>query len=247
MSEITSRTNPRFKRWLSLTESKGIRKEGLCLLSGKKLVNELLQSRPELVVEILLPPKGDALNAFDGPQVRLTSELFKEIDVIGTRSPIAVVKTSNIPEWQQTETRGLEVIAALSDPGNLGGLLRSAHAFGVRRVILTEESASPFLPKTLRASAGISLNMEFAYAPSIKNLELKNSAIGLDMDGEDLNSFSWPANSLLVLGEEGQGLPDQLNLQRLKIPMRAGTESLNAMVAASIAMFAYASQHPVKN
>lgn len=247
MSEITSRTNPRFKRWLSLTESRGIRKEGLCLLSGKKLVNEILQSHSDSVVELLLPPKVDIPHGARCQTIRLTSELFKEIDVIGTRQPIAVVKTPDIPEWRQEKPNGLEVVAALSDPGNLGGLLRSTHAFGVRRVILTEECASPFLPKATRASAGISLQMQFAHAPSIKSLELNNTGIGLDMNGEDLSQFSWPKNALLVLGEEGQGLPQNLNLKKLKIPMQAGTESLNAMVAASIAMYSYASQHPAKD
>ncbi len=244
IKEITSRSNPRFKTWLSLTQSKGIRKEGLCLLSGSKLIQEQMNQDQSQIKEILLPPKANALNVFC-EQIRLPASLFKELDVSGTLSPIAVIRTPQIPAWNKENPRGIELIVALSDPGNLGSLLRSAAAFGVQRVIMTEECASPFLPKSLRASSGCSLRMNFAHTTALSKINLEQ-AYALDLHGENIIEFKWPRDLLLVLGEEGQGLPPNLNVNRLSIPMTKGTESLNATVAASVALFSYSTQFAVK-
>lgn len=237
MIEISSSTNALYKKWLSLLEGRGLRKEGLCLVSGKKLVEECLRNTPDAVEQILLPPKVEALNV-RCKQARLSSALFKELDVIGTKAPIAVVRVPEIEPWAAHTPHGLELILALSDPGNLGSVLRSAEAFGVKRIILTEESASPFLPKSLRASAGASLRLKFFSAAKLESLKIQN-ALALDMAGENIRTAQWPRDSYLILGEEGRGLPKNLELRRLSIPMQPGTESLNATVAASIALYVY--------
>lgn len=237
MNEIESKHNPKYKKWLSLLESKGIRKEGLAIVSGEKLLRELISQQPDIIEDILLPPKSE-FSIDDFRTTRLSSPLFKELDVVGTRSPLAVVKTPEVSEWKPSAPRGLELIVSLGDPSNLGALLRSAEAFGARRVILTKECASPFLPKSIKGSSLASLRMPLAFAGSIKELEIQNG-YALDMEGVDLGSFKWPKDTYLVLGEEGQGLPESLQLQKLKIPIARSTESLNATVAASIALYSY--------
>lgn len=246
MKEISSRINPRFKLWLSLTETKGLRQNHLCLVSGDKLVDEILTESPELVEHLILPPEAAPPSKAGVAMTRLAAPLFKALDVVGTRAPIAVVRTAPIQPWIPEPPRGLELVLALSDPANLGSLLRSAAAFGVHRVILTEECASPFLPKALRSSAGAALKLNLARTGPLKSLILTEEALGLDMDGENLCEFRWPKDSLLVLGEEGQGLPQVLPVKRLSIDMARGTESLNATVAASIALYSYSLQHPVR-
>lgn len=237
MFEIESKHNPKFKKWLSLLESKGIRKEGLCIVSGEKLLRELISQQPDIIEDILLPPKS-AFTIEDFRTTRLSSPLFQELDVVGTRSPLAVVRTPAVAEWTPGKPQGLEIIVSLGDPSNLGALLRSAEAFGARRVILTRECASPFLPKAIKGSSLASLRLPLAQTGSIKDLKL-DEGYALDMEGEDLASFKWPKDAFLVLGEEGQGLPQALNLKRLKIPIARATESLNATVAASIALYSY--------
>ncbi len=237
MNEITSAQNGKYRRWLSLLESKGIKKEGAALVSGEKLVQELIADSPDLIEEILLPPKAKA-EATPFPTTLLASPLFRELDVIGTHSPLAVIKTKPIPEWEPGPPAGLELIVSLSDPSNLGALLRSAEAFGATRVILTKECASPYLPKALKAASNATFRVKLASTGSLKDLKIEN-AFGLDMEGEDLAQFTWPRDAHLILGEEGQGLPPTLNIKRLKIAMSGKIESLNATVAASIALFSY--------
>ncbi|HMN69900.1 MAG TPA: RNA methyltransferase [Bdellovibrionales bacterium] len=234
---IESRQNPKFKTWLSLLDSKGLKRQGQALVSGEKLVQELLRDRPEMVRDILLPPKATRPNTTRPNITRLSGPLFNLLDVLGTKSPLAVIQTPAIPDWEPEPPRGLELVVALGDPANLGALLRSAEAFGVTRVILTREAASPFLPKALKASALSSLRVKLARtAKSLAELELEN-AFGLDMDGESLTEFTWPEDMYLVLGEEGQGLPGGLEIKRLSVPMAGKVESLNATIAASLALY----------
>jgi TrmH family RNA methyltransferase len=240
MNEISSGQNPKYKRWLSLTESKGIKKENLALVSGEKLVREYLREQPSNVEDILLPPKSKEEFPSNFRQTRLSSPLFKALDVLGTHSSLLVVRLTEIPVWQNEPPRGLELIVALGDPSNLGALLRSAEAFGVSRVVLTKECASPFLPKALKAASNAAFRVPlFSANGSLSDLKIEN-AVGLDMAGEDLNRFHWPKDCYLVLGEEGQGLPP-ITFTKIRIPMSGKIESLNATVAASLAMYSYRS------
>lgn len=235
MYELSSAQNAKFKRWESLLEAKGIKRESRALVSGLKLVQELLQSMPDRVEDLIYPPKADPLTD-DIRSTRLSSPLFKKLDVLGTHQPLAVVEISPVPEWTPGPPEGLELIVSLSDPSNLGALLRSAEAFGASHIILTQECASPFLPKAIKAASLSTFRVKLARTGSLKELRLER-ALGLDMEGESLQGFKWPKNCHLILGEEGQGLPLSLNVKRIRIPMAGAIESLNATVAASIALY----------
>lgn len=240
MNEITSSHNPKLRRWLSLHESKGIHKEQRALVSGFKLVKELCAQRPKDVEEIILPPKTEPFD-FQFKHTRLSAPLFRELDVIGTKAPLAIFRIPQIEDWISSEKpRGLELVLALSDPNNLGACLRSAEAFGAKKIILTQESASPFLPKALRASQGSAFRLKLAHAGALKDVRCTPS-VGLDMNGESLYKFKWPKDLFLILGEEGQGLPPDLVQSTIQIPMQAPVESLNATVAIAVAMFSYRS------
>lgn len=243
MNEITSAQNPKYRKWLSLLESKGIKKERLCILSGEKLVNEFIAQAPAAIEEILIGPKHK-FSERSFKVTKLSSPLFNELDVVGTHHPLAVIKAPELPKWDQKSPSGLEVVISLSDPSNLGALLRSAEAMGASKVILTLECASPFLPRALKAASLSTFRLNLYVTSSIRDLAVTN-AFGLDMAGEDLAGYSWPKDALIILGEEGQGLPDSLKIKRLKINMNPKTESLNATVAASLAMYSYRLRWPI--
>ncbi|MGZ3723440.1 MAG: TrmH family RNA methyltransferase [Bdellovibrionales bacterium] len=243
MNEIASAQNAKFKIWASLLESRGIKKAGRALISGRKLVQEFLEQNPAAAKEVLFPPKAEPFDV--PPQINaysLTSPLFKELDVMGTKAPLLVVQTPELKSWTPGAPQGLELIVALSDPGNLGALLRSAEAFGVSRVILTEECSSPFLPKAIRASSGASFRLPILQTGSLADVEA-SPAFSLNMEGESLEKFSWPKDLYLILGEEGRGIPKSLAATSISIPMKGKVESLNAMAAASIALYSYRIRH----
>ncbi len=244
---IDSKDNPRFKTWLSLLESAGIRKAGLALASGGRIVNELIHHPKvrDLVEAVLLPPSSEKLPSA-ARQFELSDQLYERLDEYGTGSPLLVIKKPAIENWSSGDPlpEGLVVVAATSDPANLGALIRSAHAFSASAVILTKECASAFLPKTIRASSGSSFKVPLFSGPRLSELRFppSHAPVMLDLKGKDLSEHKWLKNSAVVVGQEGQGVPESLVGERLHIRMSDNLESLNVAVAASIALYSYANQ-----
>lgn len=233
---LSSAQNETFRKLLSLTSAKGLKEEGLFLLSGEKLIREFLRKPHLEIVHEVLSPKLAPLTA--APQVELAAPLFDEIDVLGTHFNILVLKQPEIPlltaeDMKTYQPHGIEFVAPAGDPGNLGALIRSCEAFGIPRVILTREAAHPFLPKSVKASAGSVLRMKLARGPALA--EFPSSCIALDASGTSIDDFKWPARGLLVVGEEGVGFGSAQFPTRIRIPTQ-GVESLNVVVAASIAL-----------
>lgn len=179
--------------------------------------------------------------------IALAREIFDALDVAGTHDPLLLTHTPDISDARLDQPpAGLEILCALGDPLNVGALMRSAAAFGASRIVLLKECASPFHPKAVRAASASTLLTPLARGPSIKDLpaladstRLVGPVLALDMLGKSLNGFKWPANARLLIGEEGQGVPSSKAFEFLSIPMDKNVESLNATVAASIALYAY--------
>lgn len=253
MKSITSNKNPLYRTWQDLLSSAGIKKNKLHLASGAKLIPERLRQNSDGCEAVIFPPGPISIDwaklTQKVPAYQLTQELFNELDILGTKSPLLVCHN---PEMSlvdlNTEPEGLEVWSALGDPSNLGALLRSAEAFSIDRVVLLKESANPFLPRTVRASAGSVWRVPLLLGPSIQELQTAqaHSFVVLDKSGSDLQKFSWPKNLRLLLGEEGRGIPPALSTaapNKLSISINKNVESLNALVAASISFYAYRSAH----
>ncbi len=245
---IESAQNDTFKKILSLTFSRGLKKEGLFLLGGKKLIDEFLR-KPNLKIVYELTAPGMHAHAFplknspDAKEIQFSSELFAQIDVLGTHFNILVLEQPAMVELKEEELtsykpQGIEVVMPIGDPGNLGALIRSCEAFGVKRVILAQEAAHPFLPKAVKASAGSVLRLPLSHGPVLG--AFPDSAIALDMEGTSIDDYAWPKDGLLIVGEEGLGFDGdggggQKFKNRIRVPTQ-NVESLNVVVAASIAL-----------
>lgn len=251
---IESSTNATFKRLKTLLTGKGIRAEKECLLSGNKLVLE--KAKTGSGVKALIFPssfdlKGPAgselLHALSSQknewfEIEIGTTIFRELDELGTHQPILLLDAPDIPVFETlgAKPKGVELVCPFGDPQNLGAVARSAKAFGVTHMILTQETANPFLPKSLKASAGALLDIRISKSP----LNLRDTMdglssqplFGLDLEGEDMTQWKAPKDLYLALGEEGQGLPHVAGLTRISIPTN-GVESLNAAVASSLAIF----------
>lgn len=247
MLEISSPQNQKYKGWLGLLESRGIKDEARFLIFGQKLVIEALKDHKDIVQEIICSDKnserldhigaGTSTDASTAPTYKLKQEIFRELDVFGTKFPILVCSVPKIKAWIENDpAEGIELLLALGNPSNLGAVLRSALAFGAKRVVLLSESAHPLHPKSVRAASGAVLKLQFLKGPSIQEIKNSKDLIGLDSSGKSLKNFSWPSQVRLLLGEEGQGLPARLRSNAISIPQSSDIESLNAAVAASIVL-----------
>lgn len=118
---------------------------------------------------------------------------------------------------------------------------------GVKQVVLLKESAHPYHPKAIRAASGTMFEVPLVQGPSIRDLLEPATWVTLDVQGESVSTFQWPEDVRILVGEEGLGLPLISSGKRLAIPMTESVESLNAVVAVGMALYAYRVQYPLTN
>ena len=251
-TDISSKTNDHFRRWIDLGSSRGIKKHNEFILMGEKLIAEFLKNpthkvKAEIIHEDLTSQLGTsaALKGQRIPIFKLPKALFNEVDVVGTHYNLLVLEPKEVqPLDKKSKTEGLEVVSPLGDPSNLGALARSALAFGATKMILTEESCNPLHPKAIKASAGALLKLPLFKVGKFSDFvsEQQDEIYALDMKGENVANFKWPKNIRLAIGEEGPGFSGLKGLKKVSVSIES-IESLNATVAASIALYSYSVLH----
>ena len=249
---IVSRQNRRIKDIRRLKRCKGDR----ALIEGPHLVEEAVKSGVELEYILMTPdfrdsPLGERLlSTVTGvEQLEVDATLFDSIsDADSPRGILAVgeLRRGGVETLPRHHPGLFIFVDGLQNPGNLGALVRSAEAFAVRGIALSAETAHPNHPRALRASAGSLLRVPVAIETDPVSLDshlaaLKPMWAALDTSaGMSLDSIESTPTWVLAVGAEGQGLSDSvldLAAVRLTIPVDPAVESLNATVAASIALF----------
>ncbi|MBC8099374.1 MAG: RNA methyltransferase [Armatimonadetes bacterium] len=135
------------------------------------------------------------------------------------------------------------ILDNVREPGNLGGILRSAAAAGVDVAILSPGTADPYNPKALRGGMGAHFRIPVIEAPweDIAAYCAPLAVYIAAADGDlSHDAPDWTQPWALVIGSEAHGISPEaaaLSGRRLRIPMAAQTESLNAMVAAAVILF----------
>jgi RNA methyltransferase, TrmH family len=197
--------------------------------------------------------------------IRPGEKWLKKLSTTDTPPPvIAVFPTPkpnlNIP-WTQCATAPVThanayplwvVLCGLQDPGNVGTLIRSAVAFGVTGLITTPNTAEVYSPKVIRASAGAVFQLPiwegFSYeqltqdAPESVEFWATTSHTAANVSVVSAYAVPFkPEGTVLLLGNEGQGLPEHLSetlpqCRWLTIPQVPEVESLNVAVSGSLLM-----------
>ncbi|NGX50651.1 MAG: 23S rRNA (adenosine(1067)-2'-O)-methyltransferase [Chlamydiae bacterium] len=231
--EITSLQHPIVKHLTKLRKSRRYRQEcGRLLLEGKKMVEEY-----QGTIETLLTRAESTLQAKH--HYTINDAILEKISSL--KSPEPYLAEVTLPPYQSLsgKTR-LLALDAVSDPGNLGTLLRTALAFGFEGVFLTEGSADPYSDKALRAAKGATFRLPLQ-SGTIKELLILIKKNGLtpyvaERRGEEQSAFTSPL--ILILGNEAHGpsplLKEGAELTALSISDQ--TESLNVAVAGGILM-----------
>jgi len=165
------------------------------------------------------------------------------------RSPqpvVSIVRRRDLDLGAVLDAARFVVLAhGLQDPGNVGSILRTADAAGVDALLLAGASADPHHPRAVRASAGSVFRLPVTRGDLATHAaDLARRAfrlVGADPRGDRLLAdFDWSGRIAIVLGAEGAGLPADLDralAARVRIPMRAGIESLSVAAAAAILLF----------
>lgn len=139
----------------------------------------------------------------------------------------------------------LILLDGVTDPHNLGAIIRSAECVGAHGVIVPERRSVGLTPAAVKASAGAIEHMKVARVTNLNRTmeELKKQGIwtyAVTMDGEDYETVDFKGGVALVIGAEGEGI-SRLTLegcdQRVSLPMEGCIDSLNASVAAGVMMY----------
>jgi 16S rRNA (guanine527-N7)-methyltransferase len=237
---IASARNPVFKDLKKALTGRGVRKTGQALVSGEKLVGEILEAHPECgrgwVSRHDQPPPEAAAQL---PWYQLAPELLRELDIFGTRSPLLLIGLPEVTPWTPSEgfPDGVSALVPFQDPENVGAAIRSAAAFGAAQAILLAESATPFHPKALRASGGAVLKLALRQGPALEALPPELPIVALSAEGTDIRRTAFPDAFGLLVGLEGQGLPEAWRRHAVRIPIRPEVESLNAAAAMAVALY----------
>ena len=240
---ITSKNNPLIKETASLKEKKGRKEFGSFLVEGHKMAIECLRSA--LTVErVFFTPTYEQMYGDLFPVelcVVISEDVMKHL--CDEKTPQGVVCRVKIPENSKQEPKGkCLILDGVSDPGNMGAIIRTANAAGFGRLYLTQDCTDPYAPKSVRASmSGIfSTEILFVCREDISALFADFPVFVADMAVENVFHVTAPAAYAVAIGNEGKGLSDEvrkLATKTISIPMRGGQESLNASVAAGIVMY----------
>ena len=268
---ITSRQNPRVKELCALAEKKHRRAAKRFRADGKKLFSEALSSGAE-IVEIWLSEKANESvktllkqeideGRIDGNLVTVASEsVFEKItDEASPEGIVTVIRTidrlhQSLSEGEPLDAGALTgerilIAESLRDTGNLGTVIRSCAALGIDRLILSDDCADLYHPKTIRAAMGAIFRLPILTVPQ-KELPHAISALrgagrsvlaaALREGARPIGEFELHRGDCFVIGNEGHGLSDAvINAcdDCAIIPMKEGNESLNAAAAATICIW----------
>jgi len=242
---IESTTNQRIKAVRRLHRGRERNKTGRTLLEGPKLVEAALDAGV-VPVQVYTVDRGPIVERCEsaGSEVIEVSRVVLETiaTTVEPQDPVAVI---GIPESQPLSIERVAVLVDIADPGNLGTLIRSAAALGWQVALLG--GADPWSPKVLRAGAGAHFSLQPVPVTDLSEItSLGLTTIATVISGGLVpDEISTDTPIALLIGSESHGLAvemvDRCDLT-MTIPMSAGSESLNAAVAGSIAMYSLAAK-----
>lgn len=219
------------------------------ILEGRNLVEEVLNSGQKPVYLVAekqrLEHYQDLIAGHSElPWYETDARIMKHLS--NTESPQGMVAVMHKPVYnlQQVARPGgmLLVLDQISDPGNLGTIIRTCWAFAADALLLTPGSVDPFNPKVVRSSMGGMLNVpivEDVTPLQLEDLKSRGFRMMATSTGQAVSVYEADLNGSLAvaIGSEARGLSPQLSAlcdATMTIPCQPGVDSLNAAVACGI-------------
>ena len=227
-------TKNEIKRIKNLQHKKNRKEEGVFIAEGKKTVLDLLKSGCK--AEVIY-----AVDAFDEAEFNYVSP--KEMERITLlKSPSKVLGIFRIPKQNEFFQEGLiMVLDGVTDPGNLGTIIRLCDWFGISSLICSPNTVDCYNPKVVQATMGSLSNISCVYTNLVAFLKKSSKPIyGTFMKGNSIYNTSIDPEGVLIMGSESHGISQEVEAiiqHKLTIPRfgsKNGAESLNVALAAAI-------------
>ncbi|MDD4187190.1 MAG: RNA methyltransferase [Bacilli bacterium] len=230
---IESLQNDKIKKYTKLNDKKYRDETNMFIAPGKHLVNEALKRG--IVVEVFLL-FGEA-NIY-GEVTFTNSEVLKKLSHLTSAPKVLAICKKITP----AEIKGnILILDNISDPGNLGTIIRSAICFNYETLILSPNTVDVYNPKVIRATEGMLFNINVIIKDILEVIPIlkKDNYLIYSTDLKKESNEILKTKHALIIGSEANGIkPEILKLchKNIKIKMNPKCESLNAAVAASILM-----------
>ena len=228
-------TKSQIKLITSLAQKKYRNQHRLFVVEGLKGITEFLNSSVQL----------HSLFALEGffetqeNRILVSARDIKKISFLKT--PQKAVALFYMPDEVEVQSTGLSlVLDDVRDPGNLGTIIRLCDWYGITSLVCSQQTVDCYNPKVVQATMGSLTRVAISYQDLNEFLKTeKRPVYGAFMDGENVYKSELPAEAVLVLGNEANGISkavEQVVQSPISIPQfgTAATESLNVAVAASI-------------
>lgn len=229
--KITSLQHPLVLEWVKLRQNRAFReKEKKLLISGEKMVCEV---SVDTLIALNETPKVLAKDTYI-----VNEQILKKIT--GLTHPDGFAAIVSLPPPQDlTQKKYLLILDQISDPGNLGTLLRTALALDWEGVILTPGTVDLFNDKVLRSGKGAHFHLPYSYMEVEEILKMNVHFYTADLEGLELDEVEFQKPRALILSNESRGVSpwSELMAQKVKIPMNPNAESLNVAVSGGIILY----------
>jgi len=209
------------------------------LVQGEKNVLELLNS-PLKAVDIFATQAFINAHQSQYPHTQLIEaqedQLTKASTLVSNNAAIAIV---NMPNAELPKNNGLILaLDGVSDPGNLGTIIRVADWYGIKHIVTSTDSADAYNPKTISATMGSFVRVSVSQVELPEYLQTLNLPIyGAFLDGKSVHKTQFSGEGVLLMGSESHGIREQcakLVSDKITIPAFGGAESLNVAMATGI-------------
>ncbi len=250
---ITGKDNKKLKILASLSAKKGREKHGAYLVEGKRMVAEAAEYADVRFVVASETFYEDNRSLVDGIAAKGIS-VFKTSDrlflgVADTKTPQGIAAAVSLPpkeDFDPEKARKALVLDGVSEPGNMGTIIRTAEAAGIDWIFLMKGCADVYNPKVVRSTMGSVFRMKFTYCEKSDELgvlkengfKLISSALKNSVDIHEYKNGG--EKTAVVIGSEAFGVSREVLAMSdilVRIPMSGKVESLNAAVAAGILMY----------
>jgi TrmH family RNA methyltransferase len=252
---VQSKQNARLKELRRALAFPGREGHGLAGIEGPNLIEEALNAG--LRITCVFAAKGfeSMLEPLPIPPETEVLLMPRELldSALATQAPQPVAALVELPDWTWahvlTPSRNsvplLAVLAGIQDPGNLGTIMRSAEAFGADGVIALPGTVSGWNPKAIRASAGSIFRLPLVAASVTECFtNLREGGVRILTTtvraAEPVDLVDLTGAVALIFGNEGNGVPESIATfadEPITISCPGAVESLNAAVAASVALY----------
>lgn len=249
---ITSRNNPKISDASKLSDRKYRDSGKVFSIEGIKLLEEAVGCGAEFVrmfvTDTALQKYGDTIGKAACPEIySVTDEVYEKLTAENAPQGIfCVLKYYEPDSKKQSGDSVVMVLDEVSDPGNLGTIIRCADAMNIDCVYIGDNGADIYNPKTVRACMGSLFRVRtvrgnaVGFVSSLQKDGYKVYAAVLDEKAIDIRKADISGKTAFVVGNEGRGVSHEVSSVcdgSVIIPMKDGVQSLNAAVAASMLMW----------